>query len=294
MNRFLLVTGGVLALAATALAQDMSTSWKHTSDRTKCEDLVITSSDYEIARSEQQLTVDPKDAAQLTLDGSKNGGIYISGWDQPGYQVLACKAAFAQTLPEAQQILGGVAVARKGSQISSTGPHDRKWVISFIVHVPHKADLTASTYNGPVSLQDADGRLNIKSYNGPLSIKHFSGDLTGETHNGPVNYSGNGGNVNLTTVNGPVNLRLEASEWKGDLSASTDNGPVNLRVPDNFTSAFLVEGGNGPMSCSSSLCGKASKVYERGDRRIEFGSSPRIKASTQNGPVRVADIHGDI
>ena len=294
MNRFLLVTTGMLALTASAMAQDMSTNWKHNSDRTKCDDLVITSSDYEIARSEQQLSVDPKDASQLNLEGSRNGGIYISGWDQPGYQILACKAAFADTSADAQQVLAGVNVSRNGSQITTTGPDDRKWVISFIVRVPHKADLTASTYNGPVNIRDADGKINVKSHNGPLSINHFSGDVVGETRNGPVSYTGNGGNVNLSTVNGPVNLRLESAEWTGDLSARTENGPLSLRVPDNFTTAFVVEGGWGPMSCSTSICDKSTKVNERGDRRIEFGSSPKIKASTHNGPVSVSNLHGDI
>lgn len=48
------------------------------------------------------------------------------------------------------------------------------------------------------------------------------------------------------------------------------------------------------MSCSGSICGKATKTNERGNRRIEFGTSPKVKASTHNGPVSVGDLRGDI
>jgi Putative adhesin len=294
MKRFLVVTSTVLALAAGAMAQNMSTSWKHGSDRSRCEDLQITSSDYEIARSEQEISVDLKDAPQFSVDGSKNGGIYVTGWDQPTYKVTACKAAFGANDAEAKQILAGVNIGRNGAQLTASGPDQKVWTVNFIIRVPNTGDLTATTYNGPVDAREVSGKLKLTSHNGPVSIKRCTGDVTGETQNGPVTFTGKAGNIDLTTVNGPVDLNLESAQWTGAISAKTNNGPVSLNLPENFESAFLVEGGYGPMSCSSSICAKATKTNEHGNRRIEFGDSPRVKASTHNGPVSVASIRGDI
>jgi hypothetical protein len=287
MKRILVVTSTVLALAAGAMAQNMSTNWKHGSDRTRCEDLQITSSDYEIARGEQEFTVNLSDAPQFNIEGAKNGGIYVTGWDQPTYKVTACKAAFAETEAEAKQILAGVNVGRNGASLNASGPEERHWTINYIIRVPSNGDLTASTYNGPVDARDVSGKLKLRSHNGPVSIKHCSGQVSGETQNGPVSYSGKSGNVDLATVNGPVSLHLESAQWDGALTARTDNGPLSLNLPENFETAFLVEGGMGPMSCSSSICAKATKTNERGNRRIEFGDSPKVHASTHNGPVSV-------
>src|SRR6266581_5678570 len=190
MNRSFLTTISVLALTVAGMAQNMNTSWKHGSDRTRCEDLQITSSDYEIARSEQEFSVDAKDASQFNVEGSKNGGIYVSGWDQPTYKVTACKAAFAEKDAEAKQILAGVNVGRNGARLTTSGPDSKYWVVNFIIRVPRNGDLTASTYNGPVDARDVEGKLNLHSHNGPVSIKRCTGDVTGETENGPVSFTG--------------------------------------------------------------------------------------------------------
>jgi len=293
MKRIFLVAVALGTLATCASAQNANFNWKHGSDRTSCADLQVTSDEYEIARAEQQITVTPSEASSLNLEGSRNGGVYVSGWDRPNYQITACKVGFGENDAQAQQVLAGVNVARNGSQVTTTGPDSKTWSVHYIVRVPKTANLTASTYNGPVSAHDVDGKLSLKSHNGPVSIRRCNGEISGETENGPVSYTGTSGNIMLSTVNGPVSIRLENSQWNGDLNASTHNGPVAFQVPDNFQSAFLIEGGNGPMSCSSSICDKANKVNERGNRRIEFGSSPHVKATTQNGPVAVSTLRGD-
>ncbi len=294
MKRFFAAMLVASTLAISALGQDMSTNWKHNSDRTKCEDLQITSSDYEIARSEQTFSIEAAQESQVTLSGSKNGGIYISGWEQPNYQVIACKAGFGETTAEAKQVVDGVNVSSSGGNVTTTGPDQKHWAVHFIIRVPHNANLKADTYNGPVSLRDADGKMELRSHNGPLSVKHFNGDLTGETTNGPVSFAGTKGNINLATTNGPVSLDLESSQYSGELSASTTNGPVTLHVPEGFNSAFVVEGGWGPMNCSSSICSKANVTRERGFKRVEFGDSPKIKASTHNGPVSISGSKDDL
>ncbi len=276
----------VLLLAAVSFGQDLNTSWKHGSERTKCEDLEISSSDYEVARAEQQFTIPAGQAVNVIA--SKNGGVYVSGWDQPQYSVTACKAALAEKAADARQLLGQVNVVNNGGQITSTGPDDRRWLIHYIVRVPHNAEFTAESYNGPMSVRDADGHISVKSHNGPLSFRHFTGNGEGETTNGPVSVKASQGNIRVSTTNGPLTLDIDRAQYDGELNASTKNGPVTLHVPEGFTTAFLVEGGYGPMSCSSSICKQANVIRERGSRRIEFGESPKIKASTHNGPVSVA------
>lgn len=295
MKRYLYLFLAVAALVASAPAQDMNTRWKHGSDRTKCEDLQITSSDFEIARTEQTFTVEGKQ--DVNLEGSRNGGVYVSGWDQPNFQVTACKAGFAEKMDRAKELVAGVNVAASGGKITTNGPEEKegeRWVVHYIIRTPHGANLKASTYNGPASVRDADGKIELYSRNGPVSVKHFKGDVIGETTNGPVDYVGNGGNINLHTTNGPVNVHLESAEYSGEMSATTRNGPVTLALPNGFNTAFLVEGGWGPMSCRSAVCDKAHQVRERGNQRIEFGDNPKIKASTRNGPITVGTNDDDL
>ncbi len=286
MNRSVFVLFTVCLVAAAGVSQTTSVGWERGTEHNKCEDLKVTSMEYQVARAEQQITIPA--GQPVTLTGSKNGGIYVSGWDQPNYSILACKFGFGETSADAQQMTSQINVVANAGQVTTTGPDDKHWMVHYIVRIPRNADLTASTYNGPVSVHDADGRVNLKTHNGPLTFKNFTGTAEGETQNGPITLKGSQGSYNVSTVNGPLSLELERAQFQGELTATTRNGPVSLHVPEDFNTAFLVQGGFGPISCNSPVCKQANIVRERGNKQIEFGKSPKIKASTQNGPVSVS------
>lgn len=286
MKRTLLFASVIgLSLAASA-QQHLNMSWEKGGARESCADLKISSDENQVARGEQQLTVQQGEVQTLTLTGSRNGGVHIYGWDQPRYEILACKAAFGKDEAEARQRLETVRIERQGDKVLATNATENALVV-FIVRAPQNARLAADTYNGPLSLQNASGSFMMKSYNGPIEIKRTKGEVQAETHNGPVKFVGSGATLRLKTTNGPVDLDLESASWEGELTATTTNGPLKLSVPEGFNSAFLLEGDNGPIGCRGNICQQVSKTNEQGNKRLEFGSGPRIKGSTHNGPIAV-------
>jgi DUF4097 and DUF4098 domain-containing protein YvlB len=125
-------------------------------------------------------------------------------------------------------------------------------------------------------------------------VKDSSGTITASTVNGPISIDGGSGNVKLTATNGPLSVKLHGSFWDGDLAASTQNGPVSLKLPRGYRSGVVVESlGHGPVSCRAERCAE-SRVREDDDdrlRRIELGSGPAaVHLSTVNGPVSVKDL----
>ncbi len=189
MRKCLLVVA-VLALGTMASAQSINMNWTNESRPKSCADLKISSDDMKVARAEQKFTIAPSQAG-LELNGAKNGGVRVYGWDNPNYEVIACKAAWAETDGEAQQVLASLNVTQQGTAINTTGSNDdnRHWTVMYLVHVPHDARLKATAYNGPMSVDDVDGNVNVSSHNGPVHVKRCKGEITAETVNGPVAFT---------------------------------------------------------------------------------------------------------
>lgn len=290
----------ITLLAAAAFADDLNVNWTRSDRRSSCNDLKVEALGREVARAEQQFSMAQGEVTGVSIKAARNGGVHVYGWSEPRYEVAACKVAIGENATEAQNRLSQLRVTNSRGTITAEGPgepddHNRNWMVYFIVRAPKNATLSAEAYNGPVSVYQFSGKLTARSHNGPISLKHTTGEVTGETHNGPVDFTGNTGTVSLKTENGPLSLKLDARQWtSGTLTASTHNGPVQLRVPEEFESAFLLQGGHGPLGCRGAICEKTTRDNRQGSRKIEFGSSPIVKATTQNGPVTVDVLRGEI
>ncbi|HLZ44424.1 MAG TPA: DUF4097 family beta strand repeat-containing protein [Gemmatimonadales bacterium] len=212
----------------------------------------------------------------LSIDPGMNGGVEIIGWDRSDSIAITARIQVnARSQDDADAIARGIKIEASDGTIRATGgsgPFGRHqgWSVSFVVMVPRRTDLTLSTQNGPLSVEDVTGRMDLQTQNGPLSI------------------SGVGGNVHASAQNGPLSVDLQGSRWDGEgLDAETQNGPADLRIPDNYNAKIEFGTINGPMDLDFPLTVTISgRVRNRITTTLGNGG-PLIRVVTTNGPMTI-------
>ena len=205
------------------------------------------------------------------VDASPNGGIYVTGWDRNEIRVLAKVQGNARSDDIAQELVDEVRIATSGSTLEARGPRTERresWSVSYRISVPHSYDLSLSTTNGGISIEEVAGNLDFNTTNGGVTLVGVSGDVRGRT------------------TNGGLKIELTGTEWSGPgLDVRTTNGGVKLAIPEGYNA--LLESGttNGGLSVDFPIT-----VTGRIDRRLRTelgqGGAP-IKVTTTNGGVSI-------
>ena len=153
-------------------------------------------------------------AGALTVDPGQNGGVAIYGWDRDSIAVVAKIEASARSDEDARQLVDAVRIEAAGNAIRASGPVTpgrTHWSVSFDVYVPRHTDLSLETVNGPLSVEDVSGTMDLRAQNGPVSLSGVGGDITARVQNGPLS------------------VELSGTKWDGTgLDAEARNGPVDL------------------------------------------------------------------
>jgi DUF4097 and DUF4098 domain-containing protein YvlB len=295
MRRFLpLLALSFLALPAFAYGHhglNVNISTDDEEPLTRCDQIRVSYDGERVPVTEESL--DARGLRALTVNTSRNGGVYVIGSEDGTYSVKACKAAaFADS--------SSIRATLSGQNLSAEGPDRSDWVVYFIVRAPRGANLDLSAHNGPIAVRDVNGTITAHTQNGPLSLKNTSGTIDASAVNGPVSFAGDSGTVKLRVENGPLSVKLKSDFWgSGSLDASTANGPLSIKLPANYRSGVVVEtDGNGPVSCRAAACRGVRAFRDDGEedrpRRIELGSgSMVIHLSTTNGPLSIKEQEQD-
>jgi DUF4097 and DUF4098 domain-containing protein YvlB len=262
-----------------------------TDDRevTSCDQLEIRAGNREIARSEERLSL-PQTSSVVRVEAAENGGMYVYGWDRQDFGVLNCKAAASDERTTAEYKLQQIKTSSEGGHLTVSGPEDGDWTSYLIIHAPRSSSLSLTGMNGPISISDLSGKVEVHNTNGPFAIKNSAGEITAEVVNGPIAYAGNGGDVHLHAQNGPIAVKLIGTSWRGKgLEAESMNGPMSLKLQNNYTSGVLVQTrGYSPFDCSG--CEGARKDFDGHNKSVQFGSgTPLVRLSTVNGPVSIKE-----
>jgi hypothetical protein len=211
----------------------------------------------------------------LSVEPGMNGGVEITGWDRDSIAVTARIQVQARRRDDAETIARDLKIEVAGGAVRVTGgrsPYGRhqNWGVMFIVRVPRRTDLTLSTENGPLSVTDVSGRMDLQTHNGPLSL------------------SGVGGDVHASAQNGPLMVELLGTKWEGTgLDAETMNGPADLEIPDNYNAKIEFGTVNGPMDVGFPMTVTINgRVKDRISTTLGNGGPP-IRVVTTNGPMTV-------
>jgi DUF4097 and DUF4098 domain-containing protein YvlB len=200
---------------------------------TSCDQLHVRADDREIARSEERLTL-PQTSSTVRMEAAQNGGIYVYGWERQDFGILNCKVALSDERATAERKLQEIKMSFDSGQLSVRGPDDGDWTSYLIVHAPRSSTLSLKGMNGPISVSDLTGKVEVRNTNGPLSIGNSSGEINADIVNGPINYTGSSGDVHLRAENGPIAVKLGGTSWNGKgLDAESTNGPLSLKMPNN-------------------------------------------------------------
>ena len=208
----------------------------------------------------------------ITVDPGENGGVRFTGWDRDSIAVTAKVQTQAETDADARDLAQQVRIETSGGTIRAEGPgfrHRASWSVSFDVMLPRRSDLEAETENGPISVADVKGRMELRAHNGPLRLEAVGGD------------------VHARTVNGPLVVTLEGERWDGTgLDSETENGPVVLTLPPGYSAHLETGTVNGPMNLDIPITVQGRFNFRRIETDIGSGG-PRVRAVTTNGPVTV-------
>ena len=211
----------------------------------------------------------------IAVDGGRNGGVAVKGWDRNDILVRARVQTAAFTQAEADQLATQIRIETAGLRIHAEGPEQRdnaQWWVSFEISVPGRSDLSLSASNGGVSISDVYGKIDFKTTNGGVNLVRVGGNVEGNTTNGGVHIVLTGGRwdgegLDVRTTNGGVNLVL-TENYSAHLETGTVNGNVSFGFPVNVP---LTERGRMPKNIS-----------------VDLGSGgPTVRVMTTNGGVRV-------
>lgn len=256
-------------------------------DSAQCsENMMNFGEDIETFRAEERRTIAAP--ASLDIESAKNGPLKVRGTDRKDVTITICKAVGADSDTEARTLLSQIKLVTDGGRISVTGPDSEHWSAALILEVPRAQTLSASGQNGPMSLKDLGGQVDVRVHNGPLAMDRVTGKLHAEANNGPVSLKHGAGDVEIDANNGPLDVELTGASWNGHLTASTHNGPLQVRLPKGFASGVEVDSGSGPFACNLDSCGELSRSLPGRGQHVKIGGDPVVvHLRADHGPVAI-------
>ena len=212
------------------------------------------------------------DAEQrVIVDGGRNGGVQVEGWNRDRVSVRAKVWANAGSTERAREIADDVRVTFRDGRLSADGPDTGRresWGVSWEVMVPTDTDLDVETLNGGISVTDVRGDIAFRAQNGGVRLDGVAGDVSGKT------------------TNGGIHVELDGRSWDGaGLDVETTNGGVTLAVPSDYSARLETGTVNGGMSLDFPVTVQG-RVGKRLTTTLGEGG-PTVRAMTTNGGVRL-------
>jgi hypothetical protein len=261
------------ALACAAFALAASTAFAQT-DNSRYSLACRDENNYGDARARhcqvKEQTI-PATGDTLNVDGMKNGGISVKGWERNEILVRYRLQAHAPTQGEADALAARIRVTTTGGEIRAVGPEqneEARWDVGYELFVPRQSNLSLQTRNGGISLSDVRGRINFNAGNGGISLKNLGGNVTGET------------------VNGGLHVELTGNNWDGEgLNVRTTNGGLSITVPENYSAHLETGTVNGGLAVNPSIAEVTRKTKQLS---LDLGSGgTNLRIHTTNGGVSI-------
>jgi Toastrack DUF4097 len=261
---------GACLLSATAVAQMQN----NTQPMLQCND-VNGGDSARYCEMRQQTIAYP---GQLNIDGGRNGGVSVKGWDRADVLVRMKVTASAQSDNEAKTLVSQVQVSMNGGRIAASGPaagDHQWWSVSYEIFAPHQANVEIATHNGGVHIADIGGNIEFAATNGGVHLARLAGNVHGHT------------------TNGGVHIELAGSRWDGaGMDVTTTNGGVHVEMPTNYSAHLDTSTANGGLHVDG-LVMPLSAAPEHGRRprqlSTDVGSGgATLHFATTNGGVHVS------
>jgi hypothetical protein len=212
----------------------------------------------------------PATDGTIAVDGMRNGGVSVKGWERNEILLRARIQSAASSQAEADELARQIRI-ETGAKIFASGPTNRNdawWSVSYELFVPRRSNLSLKTNNGGISISDVTGRLEFSALNGGVSLKRVGGSVKGGT------------------TNGGLSVELAGERWDGEaMDVSTTNGGVSLSIPENYSARLETGTVNGHLSIDFPVTVQGNITKELAVNL--GGGGATIRAMTTNGGVRI-------
>jgi DUF4097 and DUF4098 domain-containing protein YvlB len=252
-----------------------------------------------------------------TFDGS----IEVHSWDREEVEVEIERRAMEQSVVDEMVI----STDQQGDRIivKVTRPRDRDFDgiqigVNFgpsarlRVALPRKSQLTASSGDGSITVDDVHGRvaltttdgsvratrvvgeLSVRSGDGSIRLEGVEGKLDLETEDGSIGVEARPTALRARTADGTIRLRVEAdTSMTEDWDVQTGDGSVTLTLPSSFDGELDAETRDGAVRANHpAVTNEIRDGEDREERRRKlkatFGAGGRtLRVRTGDGTIRI-------
>jgi DUF4097 and DUF4098 domain-containing protein YvlB len=220
-----------------------------------------------------------------------NGSVEIMGWDQSQCDISGSKYASTTEMRDRIKIdvnhtAGGIFVR----SVRPAGDFHGNLGVRYVIHVPRKTELSRITSsNGPVHVEDIEGRADLKTSNGSLRVESLRGMLMAHTSNSSITSDHVAGSMTLHTSNGAI----RAEHVIDGIEATTSNSSITVHFDDQAPSPATLmkfETNNGRIDLTLPTPPKSEIRAQTSNSsitlRLPANTAARFRAETSHGEVR--------
>ena len=222
---------------------------------------------FNLEIKEQTVSQPPK---QITIDGQKNGGVRIRGWERDEIFIRVCVQAAGEDAEEARALTAAVRIEMIDGRIRAVTPNenDHSFGVNYDIRVPVKTDLTIKTHNGGINLSNINGSIIFDLNNGGAIFDKIKGEVRGQT------------------VNGNLTFNLSGDKWEGGgVDTRTNNGSIFIIVPENYSARLETATRRGNFYVNLPVEKTRNSKYEL---NLDLGTGgATIRAFTNNGQINI-------
>ncbi|MDH5306385.1 MAG: hypothetical protein OEW02_04330 [Myxococcales bacterium] len=238
-----------------------------------------------------------------------NGRTRILGEDRSDLEVTAHKAARAESLEAAAELLREIRLVSKetpdGLELDVEAPRksSRHGSANLVIRLPRRMQVAVDAANGRIDVEGIRGPVRARSSNGCALIADIVGDVEVVTTNAKVCCTGIRGRLTARSSNGKIEIEqhrgaVDASTSNGLIRAAlldlgpagiqlaTSNGGIELALPEGVDADVDIRVDNGTIRNERVLGQITRETPTRVVGRLGHGGAP-IKLRTSNGSILV-------
>jgi hypothetical protein len=220
-----------------------------------------------------------------------NGSVEIAGWDQPRCEIDGSKYANSAEMRDHIRI----EVNQSGNliyvhSVRPSGDYFGNRGVRYVIHVPRKIELSRiASSNGPIHVENTEGRADLKTSNGGIRVESLAGALKAVTSNGSITVQDVTGFMELHSSNSSI----RAEHVMAGVEAGTSNGSITVQFDDKapaLSSPAKFESTNGRIDLSFPASPKSEIRAHTSNNgitvRLPSDASAKVRMETTNGHIR--------
>ena len=197
-------------------------------------------------------------SGSITITGRDNfDSVIVEGTRSVGSESYDDAEEYLQYLQVEFEVLSGEV---RLQTIQPDNNYGRSYEVEYVITLPYRFEVIASSVNGSVSVDSIANDLTISNINGQAYLDNIIGSVAASLVNGSIEASitlPTDGIIALTNVNGSIDLSIPENT-SADFEASVVNGNIyisNLNLQDEHITNHSVEGtlggGDGDIALST-------------------------------------------